>query len=116
MTWRDWPPPWPAGVVAQARRQARLLALGPSLASRLANLLGALLAFEHIILILFGFFQFVRRRTTPVPHQRPAPLIRSGIIARARHPIYPAVVLMLAWLILPFAVLLLPLLIPDLPV
>ncbi|WP_205964925.1 hypothetical protein [Pseudooceanicola lipolyticus] len=53
MTWRDWPPPWLAGVVAQARRQERLLALGPSLASRLADLPGALLVSEFIILILF---------------------------------------------------------------
>lgn len=116
MTWRDCPPPWLACFVARARRQARLLTLGPSLASRLANLLGALLAFEHIILILFGFFQFVRRRTLPVPHQSPAALIRSGIFARARHPINPPVVLLLAWLILPFDVPLLPLLIPVLPV
>lgn len=116
MAWRDRPPPWPAGVVARARRQARLLAPGPSLASRLADLPAALLINELIFLILFGFFQFVRRRMTPVPRQSPAPLIRSGICARARHPINPAVVLMLAWRILPFAVLLLPLLIPDLPV
>ena len=56
MSWRDCPPPWLAGFVARARRQARLLALGPSLASRLANLLGALLVSKGIILILFYFF------------------------------------------------------------
>ncbi|WP_370304355.1 isoprenylcysteine carboxylmethyltransferase family protein [Pseudooceanicola sp.] len=116
MTWRDWTPPWLACFVARARRQARLLALGPSLAPRLANLPAALLINEFIILILFVFLQFVRRLITPVPHQSPASLIRSRILARARHPIYPAVVLSLAVLILPFAVLLLPLLIPVLPV
>ena len=116
MTWRDCPPPWLACFLARARRQARLLALGPSLAPRLADLLGALLICVFNILILFGFFQFVRCRTTPVPQQSPAPLIRSGIIARARHPLNPPVVLLLAWLILPFDVPLLPLLIPDLPV
>lgn len=90
MKWLDMPPFWLLGalVLAYLGRD-----IGPL--PRLP-MLGGLLILLGLGLIAAAAVEFRRHRTTIVPRQTPSALIRTGIFAKTRNPIYLGDALILA--------------------
>lgn len=110
MKWIDMPPVWLAGALALAWWQSAQMTLGLGFGGAWADFAGGLLAGGGVVLMALAFAEFRRNRTTVIPHETPAALIRTGIFKRTRNPIYLGDVLILAGLILKWdAVLSLPL-------
>jgi protein-S-isoprenylcysteine O-methyltransferase Ste14 len=93
MRYLDYPPIW------------LLLALGPVwLETRLAPQLvgfafiqnfGTLIVFIGVVLFALAGWEFLRARSTIIPHETPQHLITTGIFWLSRNPIYLADVLIL---------------------
>lgn len=106
--WIDIPPVWLVGALALVWLQAWLLPvlLWPF---ALAGMLGFVLFWGGLIVMAAAFFEFMRAKTTPVPHQTATSLITRGIFQLSRNPIYLGDAMILssviiwwgAWLLLP---------------
>ena len=82
MKWIDMPPVWLAGALVLAWALAGLDPLPP------LQMSGAVFVSMGAILIVLAAWEFRRARTTIIPHEMPAALIRTGIFAKTRNPIY----------------------------
>lgn len=110
LKWIDMPPVWLAGFLTLAWTQVAFLPMGLGFGGAWADLAGGLLVGGGLLLIVLAASEFRRHRTTIVPHRDAGRLIRTGIFARSRNPIYLGDMLILAGLILRWdAVLSLPL-------
>ena len=90
--------------------QGQLLPMGLSFGPTWAVPVGTILVGLGLLLLALALIEFVRRRTTPIPHMEASALITSGIFRVTRNPIYLGDILILAGLILRWdAVLSLPL-------
>lgn len=92
----DYPPVWLAGFLGLAWAQAALLPT--PWGAGWAPAAGGLIALAGGALMLAALPQFLRLRTTLVPHRAPSALITSGIYRLSRNPIYLGDVLILAGL------------------
>lgn len=96
MKWIDLPPAWLALFLALGWMQATYLPLvgfPPWL-----NHAGTVLTVLGIAFLALAAFEFLRHRTTIVPRETPARLIRTGVFRVSRNPIYLADALILAGL------------------
>jgi len=96
----DLPPLWLAAFAGLAWVQSTHLTLGLSFGGRWADFAGGLLVGGGIVLVVLAVTEMRRHRTTIVPHREADRLVRSGIFARSRNPIYLADVCILAGLVL----------------
>lgn len=81
----DIPPVWLAVFAGLAYWQGRLL---PTDWIAYGDKIGAGLVIIGLLLMTAAFLEFVRHKTTVIPHQRAKALISSGIFAHSRNPIY----------------------------
>ncbi len=110
LKWLDIPPMWLLACAVLAWVQAQYVAMGLSFGPGWAVPVGTGLVGLGLILVALALIEFMRRRTTPIPHMEASHLITTGIFAVSRNPIYLADVLILTGLILRWdAVLALPL-------
>lgn len=93
----DYPPVWLAGFLALAWVQDRLVPMGEPGAFLWP---GTLLALAGLALMAAALPEFVRRRTTIVPHRIPSALITGGVYRFTRNPIYLGDALLLVGLVL----------------
>jgi protein-S-isoprenylcysteine O-methyltransferase Ste14 len=93
---RQWesPPTWLGLFLGLAWLQARYLPLVD--AGRPGHFLATALCLCGLALFLAALLQFRRHRTTVLPRETPAALIRSGVYRVSRNPIYLADALFLA--------------------
>ncbi|MGY6547880.1 MAG: methyltransferase family protein [Roseinatronobacter sp.] len=91
----DYPPIWLMGALALVWLETLLPmhALPPALPA-----IGTGLALLAVGLFALAGWEFLRARTTIIPHQAPRALITSGIFALSRNPIYLADVVLLVGL------------------
>lgn len=94
----DLPPVWLALFAALAWGQSRLLPM--TLFAVAGDVAGSVLVLSGIALALLAVREFVRARTTVIPHQSPTALVTSGIFRFSRNPIYLGDVLILLGLVL----------------
>jgi protein-S-isoprenylcysteine O-methyltransferase Ste14 len=94
----DLPPVWLAGFAALVWAQPRLF--GPVGLGRWGEVLGAGLIGAGLALMAAAGVEFLRHRTTIVPHRMPAALVTTGIYRLSRNPIYLGDALILAGLAL----------------
>ncbi|SIS99510.1 Protein-S-isoprenylcysteine O-methyltransferase Ste14 [Roseivivax lentus] len=90
MKWIDMPPVWLLGALVLARLGAGLGAV-PRL-----PMSGAVFIAMGLGLIALAAWEFRRARTTIIPRDAPSALIRTGIFAKTRNPIYLGDALILA--------------------
>ena len=83
----DIPPAWLALAILLAWLQSAFLPVGPAPGGLVRGIGGALIAIG-IALMVAAALEFLRHRTTIIPHQTPARIIDSGIFAFTRNPIY----------------------------
>jgi protein-S-isoprenylcysteine O-methyltransferase Ste14 len=82
----DYPPVWLAGFAVLAWAIAWALPFpGPGPVLRAAG--GALVGAAGLLMAL-AVVEFLRQRTTIVPHRDPSALVRGGIYRLSRNPIY----------------------------
>lgn len=94
----DYPPVW---LLALAVLAHVLGEVGPDLAvPAWPPAMGTGLVGTGLALMAAAGWEFMRARTTIVPHRAPGALITSGVFRYSRNPIYLADVLILAGLIL----------------
>jgi protein-S-isoprenylcysteine O-methyltransferase Ste14 len=93
----DYPPVWLLAFLALARVQSQVLPLG---GPGLAYWPGTVLALAGVALMAAAAVQFLRARTTIVPHETPRALITTGVYRLSRNPIYLADAMLLAGLCL----------------
>jgi len=88
----DYPPIWLLGFLALGWALGQVQGwLWPALALPGAvELSGAVLALAGLGLMVLAAAQFVRRKTTIVPHRVPQALITGGVYRFSRNPIYLA--------------------------
>ncbi len=84
----DIPPVWLVLAICMAWVQGQWLPLGLSLDGTVTQFLSGILIGAGILLIALAALEFLRHRTTIIPHQQPSRLISSGIFSRSRNPIY----------------------------
>lgn len=112
MKWLDLPPLWLLLCVFLTFLVADVSAFGLSLDGPIWSVIGAVLVGAGVALMGLAVFEMRRHKTTVIPHQEADVLVRSGIFAHTRNPIYLGDVLVLAGLILrwdaPLALLLVP--------
>ncbi len=76
------------------------------------RLLGTVIVGLGLVIMALALWEFLRARTTPIPHQQPSALITSGIFRISRNPIYLGDALVLGGLALrwdaPFGLILVP--------
>lgn len=94
----DYPPVWLLAVLGLAWAQVALLPMGQG--PGWLRHLGTAIALAGGALMLLAVPEFLRARTTIVPHRVPGTLITSGIYRISRNPIYLADALILAGLCL----------------
>ncbi|QFS82371.1 hypothetical protein FIU97_06090 [Roseivivax sp. THAF40] len=82
MKWIDMPPVWLLGALILARIGA---GIGPLPALQFS---GTIFVAMGLIMILLAAWEFRRARTTIIPRQAPSAIIRTGIFAKTRNPIY----------------------------
>lgn len=110
LKWIDIPPMWLLLCTVLAWGQGQFAPLGLSFGAGWALPVGTGLVGLGLILLALALLEFVRRRTTPIPHMEASALITSGVFRATRNPIYLGDILILAGLILRWdAVLSLPL-------
>lgn len=96
--WIDLPPVWLAGFALLVLAQARMAPLGgfpPALGWIGWGLIGA-----GAVLMALAAREFLRARTTIVPHRPPRALVTGGVFAHTRNPIYLGDALVLAGVVL----------------
>jgi protein-S-isoprenylcysteine O-methyltransferase Ste14 len=93
---RQWesPPVWLLVFVALAVAQSAYLPLLPT--GRAGEMLGARLIVAGLAVFALALVQFRRHRTTVLPREEPRAMIRTGIYALSRNPIYLADAMILA--------------------
>ncbi len=87
MKWLDIPPVW---LVLSLAIVWQIGALEPAWASvgPIGRGIGTALVGLGLVLMVLAIWEFMRARTTPIPHQNPSALITSGIFRISRNPIY----------------------------
>ncbi|MEL6416292.1 MAG: isoprenylcysteine carboxylmethyltransferase family protein [Pseudomonadota bacterium] len=100
LKWLDIPPMWLLGCAVLAWVQAEYVPSGLSFGQVWAVALGTILVALGLLLLVLALMEFVRKRTTPIPHMDASELITSGIFRFSRNPIYLGDILILAGLIL----------------
>lgn len=96
MRFLDYPPIWLLGALALVWGETRI---APGvLGGPVMQGLGSALALVAVALFLLAGVEFLRARTTIVPHQMPGALIARGVFAFSRNPIYIADVILLVGL------------------
>jgi protein-S-isoprenylcysteine O-methyltransferase Ste14 len=98
MRFLDYPPVWLMGFLGLAWAQSAMLPT--PWGGGWAPVLGGLLALAGAAAMAAALPQFLRARTTLVPHRAPSALITGGIYRLTRNPIYLGDVLILAGLAL----------------
>lgn len=93
----DYPPVWLIGMLMLAWGQGVLFPVGTAGAFHWP---GTAVAVVGLVLMALAVPEFLRRRTTIVPHRAPAALITTGIYRVSRNPIYLGDALVLLGLIL----------------
>lgn len=96
MRYLDYPPIWLLGCLGLAWAQAVLLPT--PWGGGWAPVAGGLVALAGGGFLLAALPQFLRARTTLVPHREPAALITGGVYRISRNPIYLGDVLIFAGL------------------
>jgi protein-S-isoprenylcysteine O-methyltransferase Ste14 len=96
MRFLDYPPIWLAGFLGLAWAQSVLWPMG--FGAGWAPVAGGLIALAGAGVMAAALPQFLRARTTIVPHRAPSALITSGIFRLTRNPIYLGDALILAGL------------------
>ncbi len=93
---RQWesPPVWLGVFIALAVLQSIHLPLLPL--GRFGEMLGARLVVAGLAVFVLALVQFRRHRTTVLPREEPQAMIRTGIYALSRNPIYLADAMILA--------------------
>jgi len=81
----DIPPVWLAVFAFVTYWQGQLI---PTNWVPFGDVLGALLVLLGLCLMGLAFVEFAKHKTTVIPHQNPSALIRTGIFAKTRNPIY----------------------------
>lgn len=94
----DYPPVWLFAALGLAWAQVALLPTGQG--PVWLRHLGTAIALTGGALLLMAVPEFLRARTTIVPHRTPDALITTGLFRISRNPIYLADVLILAGLCL----------------
>ena len=92
------PPVWLLVFLALAVVQRMYLPLVPT--GRLLDAVGLALILAGVAVMAAAFAAFARAKTTILPRERPAHLIRSGIYRFSRNPIYLADVAILSGAVL----------------
>ncbi|MCB6176898.1 isoprenylcysteine carboxylmethyltransferase family protein [Rhodobacter sp. Har01] len=107
----DYPPVWTAMAVLVAWQLGRLWPWG--FLGVVGSFLGLALAIFGAILMVFASGQMFLARTTVIPHKTPTTIVRSGLYAVTRNPIYLGDLLIFAGALVYFGALwALPLLVP----
>lgn len=99
----DMPPLWMLGFAVLAWWLGVLLPLETGVAG--LRWLGTILVTAACGLIFWAAWEFRRKRTTIIPHQPPAALVKTGPFALSRNPIYLADAMILTGLCLRWDVL-----------
>lgn len=99
MKWIDLPPLWLLLFAFIAWTQARNLPVGGP-GGPAADLLAGLLVGGGVLMIVLAAVELRRGGTTVMPHERPTRLVRTGVYARSRNPIYLGDAMILTGLIL----------------
>lgn len=94
MKWIDIPPVWLLGALVLAWAIARAAPV-PAFGDW-AQALGRWVAGLGLLCILAAAWEFLRARTTIIPHQAPTALVQTGIFRLSRNPIYLGDALILA--------------------
>jgi protein-S-isoprenylcysteine O-methyltransferase Ste14 len=97
MRYLDYPPVWLVAALGLAWAQAALL---PVPGVETLHAVGTVVALTGGALMLLAAPEFLRARTTIVPHRAPDALITGGLYRLSRNPIYLADALILAGLCL----------------
>lgn len=95
----DIPPVWLLIAVAVAWYQAQVLPVGPE-AGPFMRGLGGLCVAVGVAAIVAAALEFLRHKTTIIPHQTPQRIIERGIFSVTRNPIYLGDALILLGLVL----------------
>lgn len=95
----DIPPCWLLLAAALAWWQASYLPIGPS-PSVLVRGFGGLFVALGVAVIVAAALEFLRHRTTIIPHQTPMRIIENGVFGISRNPIYLGDAMILLGLIL----------------
>ncbi|WP_415920935.1 methyltransferase family protein [Tateyamaria sp. SN6-1] len=98
----DIPPVWLACAIAVAWLQGRYAPFGLSVDHPVTRGLAGALIGAGLVLIALAAWEFLRARTTIIPHQTPHALITRGVFGVTRNPIYLADALILAGFVLRF--------------
>jgi protein-S-isoprenylcysteine O-methyltransferase Ste14 len=93
----DIPPSWLALHLAAAWG---LSLISPSLFGGVGRFVGALLVALGLGLMALAVLQMARQRTTVIPRRNPTALVRNGVFALSRNPIYLGDALILAGAVL----------------
>lgn len=95
LKWFDLPPVWLALFLAVVW-WATQLGFATQFGDPVRGLIGWLLVAVGVILMALAIFEMTRRRTTVIPHMQPTALVKTGIFAISRNPIYLGDALILA--------------------
>lgn len=96
MRYLDYPPVWLIAALGLVWGETQVW---PGLlGSPVVEHVGTGLALVAVVLFLLAAVEFLRARSTIIPHQMPSALITRGIFAFSRNPIYLADVLLLVGL------------------
>lgn len=95
----DIPPMWLLLFLGLAWLQKEFLYVrGPGWG--IIELAAGLLIGAGVVIALLALSEFLRHRTTFVPHENPTHLLTSGVYTRSRNPIYVADILIFAGIVL----------------
>ncbi len=96
LRWLDYPPVWLLGALGLVWLETLVL---PGLVPwAIVRGFGTILMLLAIAIFALAAWEFLRARSTIIPHQTPQKLITTGIFALSRNPIYLADVILLAGL------------------
>lgn len=100
MKWIDIPPVWLLVCMAITHLVARMSGDVAGAESLAVQMSGATLIGIGLLLMVLAVFEMRRFKTTVLPHLTADTLVRTGIFARSRNPIYLGDMLVLAGYIL----------------